>query len=271
MAHTNDDRLSIGRFAQSTGLSLKALRLYATVGLLTPAHIDRFTGYRYYGPEQVQPARLIRLMREMEMPLGEIRRVLAADPVEAERLIGDYEQAFAGRLAQVKQTGRSLIQIMRPKENRMSLSVEARELKPQQVVSIVGHVLVSDLDAFIVHSLARLEAFVAEQGGRVVGPPLGLYHGSINHEDDGPIEVCLPAEGAFRAAGDIRIRELPGGRGAVVVAQGEYSSFPKILEAYDAGFDWISRHGYQCIESPREVWLGSPESQGPFEIIWRYE
>jgi DNA-binding transcriptional MerR regulator len=271
MAHTNDDLLSIGRFAQTTGLSLKALRLYAAIGLLTPFSTDLFTGYRYYGAEQARSAQLIRLMREMEMPLGEIRRVLAADPVEAERLINAHEQAYAERLAQVRQTGRSLIQIMRPKENGMSLPVEARELMPQQVVSIEGHVLVSELDDFIVRSLRRLESFVADQGGRVTGAPLGLYHGPINHEDDGPIEVCLPAEGSFRATGAIRIRELSGGSGAVVVARGEYASFPKILEAYDAGFDWITRHGYQCLEAPREVWLGNPESQGPFEIIWRYE
>jgi DNA-binding transcriptional MerR regulator len=271
MARTNDDLLSIGRFARITGLSLKALRLYAAMGLLSPAHTDPFTGYRYYDPEQARPANLIRLMREMEMPLGEIRRVLVADPAEAERLIHTYELAFAERLAQVRDTGRSLKLMVRPQENAMSLQVESRELKPQQVVSIEGHVLVSDLDDFIVDTLTRLESFVKGQDGQVTGPPLGLYHGQINDEDDGPIEVCIPAEGSFRATGDIRIRELPGGRAAVVVAQGEYAAFPKILEAYDAGFDWITRQGFQCIESPREVWLGNPQSEGPFEIVWRYE
>lgn len=271
MAQSRDDLLSIGCFARLTGLSLKALRLYATIGLLSPADRDRFTGYRYYDPEQLRPAHLIRLMREMEMPLGEIRRVLAADPAEAERLLEAYERAFADRLVQVRESGRSLKQFLRPKENAMTLTVETRELKPQQVVTIEGHVLVNELDGFIIKSLGQLETFVIEQGGRVSGPPFGLYHGQINHEDDGPIEVCLPAEGAFRASGDICIRELPGGLGTVVVAQGAYASFPKILEAYDAGFDWISRHGFQCLGSPREVWLGSPQSQGPFEIIWQYE
>jgi DNA-binding transcriptional MerR regulator len=271
VVHSNVDLLSIGRFAKITGLSLKALRLYAAIGLLSPAHTDPFNGYRYYDREQARPANLIRLMREMEMPLGEIRRILVADPIEAEGLIRAYESAFAERLAQVRDTGRSLKLIMRFQENAMSLKVETRDLKPQQIVSVEGHVLVDDLDAFIVHTLARLESFVVEQGGQVVGPPLGLYHGQINNEDDGPLEVCLLAEGGFRATDDIRIRELPGGRAAVVVAQGEHAAFPKILEAYDAGFDWVTRQGFQCIESPREVWLGSPQSAGPFEIVWRYE
>jgi effector-binding domain-containing protein len=209
-------------------------------------------------------------MREMEMPLGDIRRVLAAEQDEAEALVLAYEQDFAARLVAVRDGRRRLIETFRQEEHPMSLPVEVRELEKQQIVSIQGHVLVSDLDAFIDRSLQRLMAFVEAQGGRASGPPLGLYHGQVNQQDDGPIEVCLPAQDAFKAEGDIGIRELPGGRAAVVVAEGDYSSFPKILEAYDAGYDWLQSNGHQPLESPREVWVGSPQSEGPFEIMWRF-
>jgi DNA-binding transcriptional MerR regulator len=271
MERRQDDLLSIGRFAVATGLSRKALRLYAELGLLAPAHIDRWTGYRYYGPEQLRPARLIRLMREMEMPLGDIRRVLDAPPDVAERLIAAHEHAFAERLERARQVGRQLMQTIRPEEKAMTLNVETRELAPQQVVSVEGHVLVGKLDDFIRSQIEQLAAFVTAQGGQVSGPPLGLYHGQVNQQDDGPVEVCLPAEGMFRAEGNVRIRMLPGGHGAVAVAEGEYTHFPKILEAYDAGYDWIVRHGHKMVESPREVWVGWPENDGPFEIVWRYE
>lgn len=270
MERRDDNLLSIGRFAAVSGLSRKALRLYAQLGLLAPAHTDPWTGYRYYGPEQLGIARQIRLMRDMEMPLGDIRRVLAASPEEAERLIGAHQRAFAERLEQAQQVGRRLLETIRPEASMMTLSVTTKELAPQQVVSIEGHVLVGELDAFIVRSLEQLRAFVAEQGGVVGGPPLGLYHGPINHQDDGPIEVCLPAEGAFRATGQVRIRLLPGGPAVVAVAGGEHASFPKILEAYDAGYEWLERNSHQPVESPREIWLGNPQSEGPFEIAWRY-
>ena len=267
----DDNLLGIGRFARESGLSHKALRLYAGLGLLAPAYTDPFTGYRYYGREQLDAARRIRLMREMEMPLRDIRRVLAAEPEEAERLIAGHTRAFTRRLEQVRHTGRLLIESLRDKESNMELQVEERALAPQQVASITGHVLVKDLDAFIGRSLERLHAFATGQGGRVNGAPLGIFHGQINHEDDGPIEVCLPVEGAFRTSGDVAIRELPGGRAAVVAIRDEYCSFPKILEAYDAGYDWIAGHGFKHVEPPREVWIGAPESGGPFEIVWRFE
>ena len=265
----DDDLLSIGRFARESGLSPKALRLYAELGLLVPAHTDRFTGYRYYGREQLRAAALIRLMRRMEMPLRDIRRVLAAAPPEAEQLIARYARDFAERLEQVRLTGRHLVHTIRQEENTMTLPVEERTLARQQIVSTTAHTLVKDLDHHIRRELERLKQFVAEQGGRISGPGLGIYHGPINNEDDGPIEVCLPAEGAFRAAGDVVVRELPGGRAAVVVARDAYTTFPKIIEAYDAGYDWVVANGHQPVESPREIWVGPIES-GPIEIVWRF-
>ena len=78
-AHMNQpkDLFSIGAFADMTRLSLKALRLYDQLGLLQPLHVDPQNGYRYYGVDQLSSARMIRNMREMDMPLATIRRVLA--------------------------------------------------------------------------------------------------------------------------------------------------------------------------------------------------
>jgi DNA-binding transcriptional MerR regulator len=271
MKPTPTDLMSIGQFAHESGLSHKALRLYAELGLLVPARVDRFSGYRYYEREQLPAARLIRLLRAMEMPLGDIRRVLAAEPHEVEGLVGQHQRLLAQRLEELRLAGQRLMLAIQPKENTMSLVVEERELAPQQVVSLTGHVLVSNIDSFIGQSLEQLRTFVATQGGHISGPPLGIYHGPINHQDDGPIEVCLPADGAFQAQGQVQIRELPGGRAAVVEVRDEYTSYPKIIEGYDAGYDWIVAHDYRHVEAPREVWIGDPTSGGPFEIIWRFE
>lgn len=40
--------MTIGRFAQLSGLSIHALRHYDDVGLLEPAVVDAATGYRRY-------------------------------------------------------------------------------------------------------------------------------------------------------------------------------------------------------------------------------
>ncbi len=80
-----DELLTIGRMSRRSGLSIKALRHYDRLGLLPPRDVDPVTGYRRYGPEQVEPAVLIRRLRELEMPLPRVRAVLAAGTL-AERL-----------------------------------------------------------------------------------------------------------------------------------------------------------------------------------------
>jgi DNA-binding transcriptional MerR regulator len=94
-----DELIPIGRFARLAGLSIGALRHYDELDLLRPADVDPFTGYRRYRPEQVQVARAIRRLRELEMPLDEIRAVLAVDdPADERRRIGVHERRLQARL-----------------------------------------------------------------------------------------------------------------------------------------------------------------------------
>ena len=79
------DLLPIGRFARLSGLSVGALRHYDELDLLRPADVDRFTGYRRYRREQLEAARLIARLRDLEMPIDEIRELLAADDESGRR------------------------------------------------------------------------------------------------------------------------------------------------------------------------------------------
>jgi DNA-binding transcriptional MerR regulator len=75
----DDELLTIGRFAHLTGLSAHALRHYDDVGLLTPAVVDAQSRYRRYRRDQAGQARLISALRWVDLPIEEIRAVLA-DP-----------------------------------------------------------------------------------------------------------------------------------------------------------------------------------------------
>jgi len=81
--------LKIGDFAKRSRVSVKALRLYAEVGLLNPVQVDPFTGYRYYSEEQLKPAKLILVLRRLDMPLLTIRQVLQAPTAAQAREIVD--------------------------------------------------------------------------------------------------------------------------------------------------------------------------------------
>jgi DNA-binding transcriptional MerR regulator len=85
-----DDLLPIGRFGRLTGLSTGALRHYHELGLLDPAKVDPASSYRSYARSQVDDARLIARLRELDLGLPEIRDILAADPDERCRLLAAH-------------------------------------------------------------------------------------------------------------------------------------------------------------------------------------
>jgi DNA-binding transcriptional MerR regulator len=95
----DDDLLPIGRFARLSGLSIGALRHYDELDLLRPAEVDRFSGYRRYRREQLETARAIARLRDLEVLLDEIRLVLAADdPADQRRRVGEHRARIEARI-----------------------------------------------------------------------------------------------------------------------------------------------------------------------------
>jgi DNA-binding transcriptional MerR regulator len=94
----DDELLPIGRFARLAGLSVGALRHYDEFDLLRPAAVDLSSGYRRYRRDQLETARSIARLRELEVPLDEIRVVLAADdPAARARLLADHRARIEAR------------------------------------------------------------------------------------------------------------------------------------------------------------------------------
>src|SRR5258708_19789471 len=85
------ERLTVGDFSRATQLTIKTLRHYHEVVLLEPAEVDSATSYRYYAPSQIPQAQVIRRLRDLDMPLTEVKAVLAAPSAEARTaLIGNH-------------------------------------------------------------------------------------------------------------------------------------------------------------------------------------
>jgi DNA-binding transcriptional MerR regulator len=98
-ADRRPDLFSIGRFARLTGLSIGALRHYDELDLLRPVEVDRFTGYRSYGADQVEIGRAIARLRDLEVPLEEIRAVVGTDdPDEQRRRVASHAARVQARV-----------------------------------------------------------------------------------------------------------------------------------------------------------------------------
>lgn len=68
--------MTIGQFAHSSGLTPKALRFYDEKGLLIPHEVDQHSAYRRYATVQLRRAATIKVLRQMGMPLSQVREAL---------------------------------------------------------------------------------------------------------------------------------------------------------------------------------------------------
>lgn len=85
----NHQHLTIGEVAQLAGLQTSTLRYYESIGLLNPPR--RISGQRRYTREVLQILAVIRLAKEVNFSLPEIRALLHGDRNEAAHLSANHE------------------------------------------------------------------------------------------------------------------------------------------------------------------------------------
>lgn len=71
-------KMQIKEFAEFTGVSVRTLHYYDEIGLLTPAFVDRFTGYRFYDEQSLLRMQEILFYRELDFSLKSIGEILSA-------------------------------------------------------------------------------------------------------------------------------------------------------------------------------------------------
>lgn len=101
--------LTIGEFARAARLSPKALRLYDELGLLRPHAVDKWSGYRYYTPDQLEKARFVASLRRLGMPLARIRKVVDLAPAEAAAAVTAFLRTTEAEFAERQRLAQFLI------------------------------------------------------------------------------------------------------------------------------------------------------------------
>ena len=110
--------LTVGDFSRITHLSVKTLRHYHEVGLLEPATVNPGTGYRYYSAAQVPTAQVIRRLRDLEMPVSQVKAVLDAPDAPARNaLIAAHLGRLEAELAQTRAAVESLRNLLQPPQD----------------------------------------------------------------------------------------------------------------------------------------------------------
>jgi len=264
---TSDPLLSIGMFSRRSRLSTKALRLYDRRGLLTPADVDPDTGYRRYRESQLAKARLIVMLRRLNMPLADVAEIVTAPgPVGAD-LLTSYWEAVERRLASQRELAAYLQARLRGEERRPVLpDVRERDVPEQLVLAERRHIAVEHLSSWIGAAMTRLIKSAQRYGGPAAAPFV-VYYGEINDDSDGPAEACVPIDRAHDASSDDAMRAEPAHREAYVTLRKAQVAFPQILSAYDGVSAWIAAHGRTVTGAPREIYFADFRAANPGDEV----
>ena len=254
--------LSIGTFARRSRLSTKALRLYDRLGVLTPAVVDGHNGYRRYRESQLDSARLVVALRRLDMPLGRVAEVVAAPDERRASLIEAFWAEVEHRVAGQRSLKDHLIIRLSGNEGSYGMyEIKERDVAEQQVLTEQRHLTVEGLPDFISGAFGRLYG-KADELGLKAGSSMVIYHGEVNEDSDGPVEVCVPVSGDGDLSGQAH-RVEPAHREAYTEITVAQVAFPQILSAYEAVERWIGANGRQITGSPREVYVDDFMHLGP--------
>lgn len=106
-------RMKVGELARKTGKSVRALRLYEELGLLSPARSEG--NFRLYGPDEVARVYWIAKLQDMGFSLAQIQNLV--ETVESSNTAPEAMQSvremFRSRLATTRDHVEKLLQLER--------------------------------------------------------------------------------------------------------------------------------------------------------------
>jgi DNA-binding transcriptional MerR regulator len=246
---------SIGEFSKITGLTIKTLRFYHEQGLLHPSCVDEQTGYRYYDRSKIETARVIILLRDLDLSLDEIREILSGTGDDSD-LRGVMERQMAALEGKV----RRYREIMRSLDRFLAQEKEARRIMAQASFRIEEKAIEPMLVAGI-RTKGRYSACggafgqIGKRFGRVInGPPLLLHFDSEYREDDADFEACMPIRNGNPVDG-IAVRELPGGHCVSLLHRGPYDQLGR---SYAKVLGYVREKGYSVVLPSREIYHKGP-------------
>lgn len=163
------DVLAIGEFSRLTHLSVRTLRRYHDAGLLEPATVDAASGYRYYTADQISTAQVIHRLRELDLPLSDVERILRSpDPGIRAALISEHLQRLESELDRTRAAVASLRRLLQPPP--APVAVELRAVPEARVAAVEDDVHHDHVIGWYAGAMAELDAVLGEP----IGVPGGL-------------------------------------------------------------------------------------------------
>ena len=260
--------LKIGEFSKLSRVSIRMLRHYDDIGLLKPAEVDRFTGYRYYSPDQLAIIGRITALKDMGFQLADIVKIL--DIYENREMLDTYlekRQAELKQLSEVTEYQMRLLDTARKrlrKEQDMSYNVSIKTI-PERYAATVHMTIPRYEDEGMVWQILNEETSLLNMIPEEPCLVAAEYLDDEYKESDVELIAWKTVKGEYPDTEHVKFKTLPAVKVASCMVKGGYEQMPDVYGAVTA---WVNENGYEYAGSMFNIYHVSPhETNDPDEFV----
>ena len=258
--------LKIGEFSKLSRVSIRMLRHYDDIGLLKPAEIDDFTGYRYYREEQLFVIGRITSLKDMGFALADIIKILDSydDKEKMDAFLSERQKELS-KLSKETEYKLMLLETARKrlrKEQNMSFDVTVKTI-PERYAATVQMVVPHYEDEGMLWN-----TMMSECKDLVPADPCLAAAEFLDpeyKEENVEIIAWMTVSGSYNDTEHVKFKTLPEVKVASCIIKGSYD---QLVEAYATVASWIKANGYKMNGPMFNIYHVSPaQTQNPDEYV----
>ena len=258
--------LRIGEFSKLSRVSIRMLRHYDDIGLLKPAEIDDFTGYRYYREEQLFTIGRITALKDMGFALADIIKMLDSyDDKEKMDVFLSERQKELTKLSKETEYKLMLLDTARDrlrKEQNMSYDVTVKTI-PERYAATVQMVVPHYEDENILWGTMMGEC----QNLVPANPCLAAAEFLDDEYKEENVEIIawMTVKGSYNDTEHVKFKTLPAVKVASCIVKGSYDQMGEVNATVAS---WIKANGYKMNGHMFNIYHVSPaQTQNPDEYV----
>lgn len=241
--------LKIGEFSKLSHLTVKALRFYEKEGLLIPASIDSWTGYRFYETSQLTKAAQIKAYRQLGLSIDEIKDIQKGKDVKI--IFAEKAKALQAQKDDIDIRLSIINHILEDEEMKYQVT---EKIIPATIVYYSETVLDKYSDSMMWIPAQGAECKALNPDLKCAEPPYEFCEYPDGEHKETDIQIRHnEAVTAFGVENDnIKFRQLPETKVISIFHKGAYD---QIGEAYAYIMKYAEENGYEVAGLSRECYI----------------
>lgn len=261
--------LRIGYFSKLSGISIRMLRHYDEIALLTPESIDEVTGYRYYSEAQLPIANRIVALKNIGFSLTAAAEIIKiyddsqalSQFLSVKRMEIQIEADEISRRLRLLDTA---IKRLREDKTMIKYDVTVKTL-PERTVASVRQIIPAYDREGILWGILNQETKDLKLQSDDCSYALAVLHDDGFKESDVDVEIQMVVKGNYKNTEHVVFKTEP----AIEVASSIYKgSYEQLISVNEAVVAWMNDNGYEFDGTMFTIYhVGPHETQNSDEYV----